>query len=95
MYEKAVFNAVSYFIYALCIGLYSLFPLRSAVGTLLTVFGLLAGGATAMGTRDVLFLLGLRLHLAAAWLTAFGRATEDDAAFENLVKIVHNHCLVV
>lgn len=36
-----------------------------AVGSLLAILGLLTRRAAAVGTGDVLFLLGLGLHLAA------------------------------
>jgi len=58
------------------------------IGTLLTVLGLLAGTAAAMGSRDVLLLLGFGLYLASV-LRLVTSASEVDAVFENILKIVH------
>ena len=41
-----------------------------------------------MGTSDVLFLLGLRLHLAIV-LRLITSTSEVDAIFEYILKIVH------
>ena len=59
-----------------------------AVGPLLTVLRLLAGRATAVGPRDILFLLGFGLYLAIV-LRLVTSASEVDAVFENILKIVH------
>ena len=59
-----------------------------AVSPLLTVFGFLTGRAAAMSTSDILFLLGLGLHLAIV-LRLVTSASEVDAVFEYILKIVH------
>ena len=59
-----------------------------AVNPLLTVFGFLTGRAAAMSTSDILFLLGLGLHLAIV-LRLVTSASEVDAVFEYILKIVH------
>ena len=59
-----------------------------SVGSLLTVFRLLTGRATTVGTSDILFLLGFGLHLAIVlWLVS--STSEVDAVFEYVLKIVH------
>ena len=58
------------------------------VGPLLTVFGFLTGRAAAMSTSDILFLLGLGLHLAIVFRLVTS-ASEVDAVFEYILKIVH------
>ena len=59
-----------------------------AVSPLLTVFGFLTGRAAAMSTSDILFLLGLGLHLAIVFRLVTS-ASEVDAVFEYILKIVH------
>ena len=70
-----------------------------AVGTLLAVFGLLAGRAAAVGTGDVLFFLGLGLHLALFGVAVFTAAPKRDAilqyALEIIVLLCHEVELVV
>ena len=58
------------------------------IGTLLTVFRLLAGTAATVGSRDILLLLGFGLHLAIV-LGLVTSASEVDAVFEDILKIVH------
>ena len=60
-----------------------------SVGTLLTVFRFLTGRTAAVGTSDILFLLGLGLHLLAIVLRLVTSASEVDAVFEYVLKIVH------
>jgi len=59
-----------------------------AVSPLLTVFGFLTGRTAAMSTSDILFLLGLGLHLAIVFRLVTS-ASEVDAVFEYILKIVH------
>lgn len=59
-----------------------------AVGTLLTVFGFLPGRAATVSTCDILFLLGLGLHLAGIF-RLITSTTEVDAVFKDMLKIVH------
>ena len=59
-----------------------------AVRPLLTVFGFLTGRAAAMSTSDILFLLGLGLHLAIVFRLVTS-ASEVDAVFEDILKIIH------
>ena len=59
------------------------------VGPLLTVFGFLSGRAATVGTGDVLFLLGLGLHLSFV-LGLIAAPSEVDAVFEDILKIVHS-----
>ena len=61
-----------------------------SVGSLLTVFGFLTSRATTVGTSDILFLLGLGLHLLAIVLRLVTSASEVDAVLENMLKIVHD-----
>ena len=58
------------------------------IGTLLTVFCLLAGTAAPMGSRDILLLLGFGLYLAIV-LRLVTSASEVDAVFEDILKVVH------
>ena len=58
------------------------------VGPLLTVFGFLTGRAAAVGTSDVLFLLGLGLDLAVV-LGLITASAKVDTVFEDILKIVH------
>ena len=58
------------------------------VRPLLTVFGFLSGRAAAVGTGDILFLLGLGLHLAIV-LGLIAPSSEVDAVFEDMLEIVH------
>ena len=58
------------------------------IGTLLTVLRLLTGTAATMGSRDILLLLGFGLYLAIVlWLVT--SASEVDAVFEDILKVVH------
>ena len=59
-----------------------------SVGSLLTVFGFLTGRAAAVGTSDILLLLGLGLHLAIV-LGLITSTSEVDAVFEDMLEIVH------
>ena len=59
-----------------------------AIGTLLAVLGFLTGGATAVGTGDVLFLLGLGLHLALVRVLLIATAAEGDAVLKDILEIV-------
>ena len=61
-----------------------------SVGTLLTVFRFLTGRTAAVGTSDILFLLGLGLHLLAIVLRLVSSTSEVDAVLENMLKIVHD-----
>ena len=58
------------------------------IGTLFTVLRLLTGTATTMGSRDILLLLGFGLYLAIV-LRLITSASEVDAVFEDILKIVH------
>ena len=58
------------------------------IGALLTVLRLLAGTAAAMGTRDILLLLGFGLHLAIIF-RLITSTSEVDAVFEDILKVVH------
>ena len=58
------------------------------ISALLTVFGLLACAAATMGSRDILLLLGFGLHLAIV-LRLVTSASEVDAVFEDVLKVVH------
>ena len=60
-----------------------------SVGTLLAVFGFLTGRAAAVGTSDILFLLGLGLHLLAIVLRLVTSTSEVDTVFEYVLKVVH------
>ena len=68
---------------------FCLFVLFMPVSPLLTVFGFLTGRTAAVGTSDILFLLGLGLHLLAIVLRLVTSASEVDAVFEYVLKIVH------
>ena len=59
-----------------------------SVGTLLAVFGFLTGRTAAVGTSDILLLLGFGLHLAIV-LRLVTSASEVDAVLEDTLKIVH------
>ena len=59
-----------------------------SVGSLLTVFGLLTGRAAAVGTSDILLLLGFGLHLAIV-LRLVTSTSEVDTVFEYVLKVVH------
>ena len=52
------------------------------IGTLLTVFCLLAGTAAPMGSRDILLLLGFGLYLAIV-LRLVTSTSEVDAVYIN------------
>ena len=58
------------------------------IGALLTVLRFLAGTAAAMGTRDILLLLGFGLHLAIV-LRLVTSTSEVDAVLQYILKIVH------
>ena len=58
------------------------------IGALRTVLRLLTGTATAMSPRDILFLLGFGLYLAIV-LRLVTSASEVDAVFKDILKIVH------
>ena len=58
------------------------------IGALLTVLRLLAGTAAAMGTRDILLLLGFGLHLAII-LRLITSTSEVDSVLQYILKIVH------
>ena len=60
-----------------------------SVCPLLTVFGLLTSRTATMSTSDILFLLGLGLHLLAIVLRLVTSTSEVDAVFEYVLKIVH------
>ena len=62
----------------------SFFPLCP----LLSVFGFLPGRATAVGTGDVLFLLGFCLHLALIGVFAFAATAEVDAILQYQLEII-------
>jgi len=59
-----------------------------SVGSLLTVFGFLTSRATTVGASDILFLLGLGLHLATL-LRLVTTTSEVDAVLEDTLEIVH------
>ena len=59
-----------------------------SVGTLLAVFGFLTGRTAAVGTSDILLLLGLGLHLAIV-LRLVTSTSEVDTVFEYVLKIIH------
>ena len=59
-----------------------------SVGSLLTVFGFLTSRATTVGTSDILFLLGLGLHLATL-LRLVTPTSEVDTVLEYFLKIIH------
>ena len=60
------------------------------VGTLLAVFGLLAGRTAAVGTGDVFLLFGFGLDFAVVFLFPSASALEYDAsAGDDLVYVVH------
>ena len=66
------------------------FNLSLPFGSLLSVFGFLAGTATAVGSGDVAFFLGFCPHLALAVILALVTATTtapDDAALDDGVDI--------
>ena len=58
------------------------------IGTLFTVLRLLTGTAATMGSRDILLFLGFGLYLAIV-LRLITSASEVDAVFEDILKIVH------
>ena len=60
-----------------------------SVGSLFTVFRLLTGRTAAVGTSNILLLLGLGLHLLAIVLRLVTSASEVDAVLEDTLKIVH------
>ena len=58
------------------------------IGTLFTIFSLLACTATSMGSSDILFLLGLGLHLAIVF-RLISATSEVNALLEYILKVVH------
>ena len=58
-----------------------------SVGTLLAVFCFLAGRTAAVGTSDILFLLGLGLDLILL-RTRTTAPSEGDAILQNRLEIV-------
>ena len=58
------------------------------ISPLLTVFGFLTSRAATMSPRDILFLLGLGLHLATL-LRLVTPTSEVDAVLEYFLKIIH------
>ena len=58
------------------------------VGALLTVLRLLSGRAAAMSSCDILLLFGFGLYLAIV-LRLVTSASEVDAVFKDILKIVH------
>ena len=58
------------------------------VGPLLTVFGFLTCRAAAVGTGDILLLLGLGLHLAIVFQLV-SSTSEVDAVLKDVLEIVH------
>ena len=59
-----------------------------SVGTLLAVFCFLAGRTAAVGTSDILFLLGFGLYLAIVFRLVTS-TSEVDTVFEYVLKVVH------
>ena len=59
-----------------------------SVGTLLTVFGFLTGRTAAVGTSDILLLLGFGLYLAIVFRLVTS-TSEVDTVFEYVLKVVH------
>ena len=59
-----------------------------SVGTLLTVFGFLTGRTAAVGTSDILLLLGFGFHLAIIFRLVTS-TSEVDTVFEYVLKVVH------
>ena len=59
-----------------------------SVGTLLAVFGFLTGRTAAVGTSDILFLLGFGFHLAIIFRLVTS-TSEVDTVFEYVLKVVH------
>jgi len=55
---------------------------------LFAVLGFLTGRTATVSPSDILFLLGLGLHLAII-LGFVSSASEVDAVFEDILKIVH------
>ena len=61
-----------------------------SVGTLFAVFGFLACRAAAMGSGDILFLLGFGLHLALVGVLALAASPEiDTTAGDDVVNVAH------
>ena len=58
-------------------------------GALLSVLGFLPCRSRSVRTGYILFLLGLGLHLIVLGPPFLGCPLEDDAAFDNLVDVVH------
>ena len=59
-----------------------------AVGTLFAVLGLLTGRPRAVRSGDVLFFLGLGLHLARIRVAALAAPTERDAVLQDFLKVL-------
>ena len=85
-------NSSSFFISSVvCFSFFS--PVHSltlsllmTVGSLLTVFGLLTGRATTVSTSDILFLLGLGLHLVVLFARTT-TTTEVNAILQYLLEV--------
>ena len=58
------------------------------VGALLAVLGFLTCRTATVGPRDILFLLGLGLHLAVV-LGLIASTAEVNAVFKNILEVVH------
>ncbi len=59
-----------------------------SVGTLLAVFCFLAGRTAAVGTSDILLLLGFGLYLAIVF-RLITSTSEVDTVFEYVLKVIH------
>ena len=59
-----------------------------AISPLLTVFGFLTGRTAAVGTSDILLLLGFGLYLAIVF-RLITSTSEIDTVFEYVLKVVH------
>ena len=64
-----------------------------SVGPLLAVLRFLLCRAAAVCTGDVLFLLGLRLHLALGGVFPLPAAAKVDAVNQDVVKVTHCCCV--
>ena len=59
-----------------------------SVGSLFTVFRLLTGRTAAVGTSDILLLLGFGLYLAIVF-RLITSTSEVDTVFEYVLKVIH------